>query len=233
MARAFCERYRIVAASVLCLIASIPYFPAGAAQDVAPSSQLAVSVAPGPVSIALGGEHVVPVAVALAAANFACPQGGELLVTLIVKESPSALAGVMAHLVDSLAFPVPPGAYQTAASAASGAFNETVEAELRIMVAEDAPADHAHAFRVLAAFAGGTPPNCVSASPLPPADASAEHAIRIGPALAPPSPATAPPTSSTTPTAASPREERRAPTVGPLALALAAGALALLAKRPR
>lgn len=220
-------------AIVLCLVATILYLPASAAQGVAPSSELRVSVAPGPVSIALGGEHVVPVTVTLEAAGFACPQASELAVALAVEHAPSKLAGVMAHLPESITLAVPPGAYASGAQGASSPFNGTVDFDLRIMVGEDAPADHAHTLRAVATFAGGTPAGCLSASPLPSADATAEHAIRTGAALAPPSSPALPSSSPVAPSESAAPAERRAPALGPLAIALAAAAVALLARRSR
>lgn len=155
--------------------------PLAHAQAPAPVTSLTVTLPPGPVTLELGAEHEIPLSVTFRAANFVCTQDATLTVPITVAGTPSELSTVMAHATPTEAkFTIPAGAYQDGVAAGNGPYNKTVEGKLTIMVAKDAPPNHAHAFLATATYNGGTPTGCQAISDMPKATGSAKHQLITG-----------------------------------------------------
>lgn len=170
--------HRIAALAMLALLAAA--LPTQA-QAPTPTSAVAITLDPGPAGIPLGMTHEIPFQVKLTLSNLACTQAATATVALSVTDRPSPLNGVKATAPATVAFTVPQGNYGVLP--VSAPYEQTVDATLSISVAAEALPDHDHAFDVKGSFDGAVS-GCQGAGPTPPAEGSALHQIKTGPAAA-------------------------------------------------
>lgn len=156
-----------------------------ASAQTAPEATLGMSIAPGPVSIALGASHETPFDVTLTLRGVVCTSAASVQVPVSVKDKPSPLAGVKGTPEPAaLLFDVPAGSYS------SNAYSKKLLGTLRVSVAESAPSNHEHAFELTASYASGVPSGCQGAGSMAATDAAGSHAITTGGSSATGTPAT-------------------------------------------
>ena len=172
MARAYGSRpIMLVRVAALALLVCLPV----ASAQAAPEASLALDVSPGPVEIALGDAHDVPIEVSLTIRGIVCASAANVKVPLSVKDKPSPLAGVRGVVEPAeLTFNVPAGSHTTTP------FTGSASSTLKVSVSGDAQGAHEHEFEVTAVYAGGVPSGCQAAGSIPAADAIGSHKIMTG-----------------------------------------------------
>lgn len=184
-------RPRMARFLALALVAAVLVLPAVHAQvPTTPTVTVKVTLPPGPAVVPLGSAGNVTVTVDFTINNVACPQAGlpaggtpgTATVKLTSADKPSPLQGIASTVTpQTVTFSLNQPQY------ASTPYQGTATATLAYAVASGVPANHDHVFNVTAVFDGAnglTGCNSLGGT-VPSAFASADHAIRSGPPLAP------------------------------------------------